>query len=99
MIDGGLLTINFWDQSHVTIVWNTKETGDIYQQSPIFLLLTRNMYTLVGPTVTRLVQDPLAVTRLENRLYILDYIWHSRFGLKTKKVQIKTLSILANLFR
>ena len=26
--------------------------------------------TLVGPTVTRLVQDPLAVLTLENQLYI-----------------------------
>ena len=22
--------IYFWDQSHFTIVWNTRETGDIY---------------------------------------------------------------------
>ena len=27
-------------------------------------------YTLVGPTVTRLVQDPLAVLGLNNRLYM-----------------------------
>ena len=24
-----LFQIHFWDQSHVTIVWNTRETGDI----------------------------------------------------------------------
>ena len=30
-----------------------------------------NFSTLVGPTVTRTVQDPLAVTRLENQLYML----------------------------
>ena len=28
-------------------------------------------YTLVGPTVTRLVQDPLAVYLLDNQLYTL----------------------------
>ena len=28
------------------------------------------LYTLVGPTVTRPVQDPLAVFLLDNRLYI-----------------------------
>ena len=47
----------------------------LYRQSPIFSLLTKNFllivlckytykpkpYTLVGPTVTRPVQDPLAV--------------------------------------
>ena len=27
-------------------------------------------YTLVGPTITRPVQDPLAVTHLENQLYM-----------------------------
>ena len=27
-------------------------------------------YTLAGPTVTRMVQDPLAVTHLDNQLYI-----------------------------
>ena len=30
-----------------------------------------DLQALVRPTVTRLVQDPLAVTRFENRLYIL----------------------------
>ena len=30
--------------------------------------LTYKPYTLVGPTVTRPVQDPLAVTHLENQL-------------------------------
>ena len=29
-------------------------------------------YTLVGPTVTGLVQDTLAVTRLENQLYMCE---------------------------
>ena len=24
-----LFQVHFWDQSHVTIVWNTRETGDI----------------------------------------------------------------------
>ena len=24
------LNVHFWYQSHVTIVWNTRETGDIY---------------------------------------------------------------------
>ena len=45
----------------------------IHRQNPIFVLLTRNTfhYTLVESTVTRLVQDPLAVTCLKNRLYIL----------------------------
>ena len=28
------------------------------------------LYTLAGPTVTRLVEDPLAVIRLENGLFI-----------------------------
>ena len=28
------------------------------------------LQTLVGPTVTRLVQDPLAVLRLDNRLFM-----------------------------
>ena len=46
-------------------VGNVSKKGE-KRQSPIFVLLTRNMYTLVGPTVTRLVKDPLAVTRLEN---------------------------------
>ena len=27
---GDLFQIHFWDQSHVNIVWNTRETGDIY---------------------------------------------------------------------
>ena len=31
---------------------------------------TYKPYTLVGPIVTGPVQDPLAVTRLENRLFI-----------------------------
>ena len=31
---------------------------------------TYKLYTLAEPTVTRPVQDPLAVTRLENQLYI-----------------------------
>ena len=26
---GVLFQIHFWDQSHITIVWNTRETGDI----------------------------------------------------------------------
>ena len=26
---GVLFQIHFWDQSHVTIVWNTRETGDM----------------------------------------------------------------------
>ena len=30
------------------------------------------LYTLVGPTVTRLIQDPLAVLRLKKQLYIYD---------------------------
>ena len=30
-------------------------------------------YTLVGPTITRPVQDPLVVLRLENQLFILLY--------------------------
>ena len=25
-----LFHLHLWDQSHVTIVWNTRETGDIY---------------------------------------------------------------------
>ena len=32
---------------------------------------TYKPYTLVGPTVTRPVQDPLAVTCLKNLLYII----------------------------
>ena len=32
---------------------------------------TYKLYTLVGPTVTRPVQDPLAVKHLDNQLYIL----------------------------
>ena len=35
----------------------------------IFTIL-RQPYTLVGPTVTRLVQDSLAVKLLDNRLYM-----------------------------
>ena len=27
---GVLFQIHFWDQSHITIVWNTRETGDIH---------------------------------------------------------------------
>ena len=58
----------------------------IYRQSPIFLLLTKilfsllvnktdlKLYTLVGLTVTGPVQDPLAVTHFENRLYIHKFI-------------------------
>ena len=30
VIEEVLLQIHFWDQSHVTIVWNTRATGDIY---------------------------------------------------------------------
>ena len=44
----------------VTVFTNpTKLTNDPYKP-----------YTLVGPTVTRPVQDPLAVVLLDNRLYI-----------------------------
>ena len=28
-----LFHLHLWDQSHVTIVWNTRETGDIYYYS------------------------------------------------------------------
>ena len=36
-VDGTLLLLYltlfiFWDQSHVTIVWNTRETGDINEK-------------------------------------------------------------------
>ena len=34
---------------------------------------TYKPYTLVGPTVTRPVQDPLAAVLLENQLYIQKY--------------------------
>ena len=33
-------------------------------------LQTYKPHTLVGPTVTKQVQDPLAVLRLKNQLYI-----------------------------
>ena len=36
---------------------------------------TYKPYTLVGPAVTRPVQDPLAVLCLKNRLKIKDYIF------------------------
>ena len=56
--------------------------GDIYRQSPIFLLLTKNLfqsiiakmvykpYTIVGPPVIRPIPDPLVVLSLNNQLYI-----------------------------
>ena len=28
-----LFQLHFWDQSHVILVWNTKETGDINDKS------------------------------------------------------------------
>ena len=34
---------------------------------------TYKPYTLVGPTVTRPVQDPLALLRLENKLFMSFY--------------------------
>ena len=30
-----LFQFYLWYQSHVTIVWNTRETGDIYQKNQI----------------------------------------------------------------
>ena len=30
-----LFQLYLWDQSHVTVVWNTRETGDIYYISTI----------------------------------------------------------------
>ena len=39
----------------------------IPQKTPCILLL---LLILAGPTVTRLVQDPLSVTQPENRLYL-----------------------------
>ena len=39
--------------------------------------------SLVGPTVARLVQDPLAVTRLKNRLYI--------YKQSKKRIQLKQI--------
>ena len=43
---------------------------------------TYKPYTLVGPTVTRQVQDPLAVTSLDNRLKMLQIssIFHNIAG-------------------
>ena len=40
---------------------------------------TYKPYTLVGPTVTERVQDPLAVVNLYNRLCMLCVLWKSKF--------------------
>ena len=51
-----------------------REGGQLF----MFLEQTYKPYTLVWPTVTRLVQDPLAGRSLNNRLYILyDYRYFS----------------------
>ena len=42
---------------------------NMYRQSPL-IKPTYKPYTLVGPTITGLVQDPLAVLLLDNLLYI-----------------------------
>ena len=37
--------INFWDQSHITKVWNTRETGDIFATA-IFIKHTYGNYLI-----------------------------------------------------
>ena len=66
---------------HVTILVTvfpnpTKLTNDLKQ--------TYKPHSLVGPTVTRPVQDPLVVARLESRLYIngVLYVQSSNCGQK-----------------
>ena len=47
-------------------------------------------YTLVGPTVTRPVQDPLAVTGLKNRLCMHDPFESNKVNLGAKTCLLVT---------
>ena len=39
-----LFQFYLWDQSHVTIVWNTRETGDIYKITGSLFGACENIY-------------------------------------------------------
>ena len=38
-----MFQIHFWDQSHVTIVWNTRETGDIHSRPGFGPIIRKNL--------------------------------------------------------
>ena len=44
--------LHLWDQSHVTLVWNTRETGDMYGQSSVksdvLVILYASILSLIG---------------------------------------------------
>ena len=44
--------LHLWDQSHVTLVWNTRETGDMYGQSSVksdvLVILYASIPSLIG---------------------------------------------------
>ena len=65
-----MFKIHFWDQSHVTIVWDTRETGDIHESQNrgipfaafwVFEFPNRNieagcwLTSLAAPTSSRIV--------------------------------------------
>ena len=61
--------------AHIQSLFKAFLINSIYLQTmPGFLVLIMCVYKsftlLVGPTVTRQVQDPIAVTRLENQLHM-----------------------------
>ena len=56
-----------------------------------------NLYTLVEPTVTRPVQDPLAVTSLENQQYMYNLYMHVTAVTKFLPVQLDLSRILQQI--